>query len=146
MQDPTATLDKLNAITSKYKSLKKDFGDIETLIYMRKQLACYLFDLAIITGEAFEVFKEFEYDRKYTYETERLKIKKGQQTTVSDAEMQAAATAAPMRQSENQAESIYKRLYLIHNAGNEVLQTLNQHIANLRSEKSLEMKGQATQG
>jgi len=145
MQDPTATLDKLNAITSKYKSLKKDFGDIETLIYMRKQLACYLFDLAIIVGEAFEIFKEYEYNRKHTYETKRFELRRNQKATVTDSEIQAAAEAAPMRRNENDAEAIYKRLFLVHSAGNEVSHALNQHIANLRSEKSLEMKGQGTQ-
>ena len=145
MQDPTSTLDKLNAIVSKYKSLQRNFNDVETLIYMRKQLSCYLFDLATIVGEAFEAFKEFEYDRKYTHETERLRIKKSQTTTVSDAEAQAAALAAPMRKNENAAEAMYKRLYMVHQAGNEVLQTMNQHIANLRSEKSLEMKNQGAQ-
>lgn len=145
MQDPTSTLEAINKIISWYKAQKKGYNDIEYLIYTRRKLSCSLFELATIVGEAFEVFKEFEYDRKHTHETERLRIKKSQVTTVSDAEMQAAALAAPMRKNENQAEAMYKRLYMIHQAGNEVLQTLNQEIANLRSEKQLEMKGQASQ-
>ena len=146
MQDATEVLNEINKVVNWYKKQKSSYNDIDSLLYTRKHLSCWSFSLAEIVGEAYTLFKEYEYERKSSFEKERLRIKKTQSTSVADAEMQAAASSADMRKAENESEAIFKRLSLTLNATNEILQTLNQHIAHLRSEKQAEMKGQGSQG
>jgi len=117
---------------------------VEGLIEMRIKLSTLVFYVAGVEADAYEDFVTAEYNRKSKFiESKEYYVKSGE--SVAKAETLAEAAIIAERKAETQADAIHKRLQLIRLAAKEVLDCLNQHISNIKSEKRLEMTGQGSQ-
>ena len=124
----TAT-EHIARLINAYHSRGKN-APVEGLIEMRIKLSTLVFYVAGVEADAYEDFVTAEYNRKSKFiESKEYYVKSGESVA----------------KAETQADAIHKRLQLIRLAAKEVLDCLNQHISNIKSEKRLEMTGQGSQ-
>ena len=140
------TLERIQSAVSWYATIDRDYGDIVTLMEARRRLACHLFNFAMEVGELNREKNRKEHNRKSKYArlvSEALTKSAGK--NVAAAKESADFLTSFERGEETAAEAEYYAARLIHDAGNNVLDTLNQHISNLKQERRLEYSGQGSQ-
>jgi len=141
-----STLEKISAAVHWYAVLDRDYADIVTLMEARRRLACHLFNYAIEVGELNRDKNRTEPVRKSKYA--RLvneALAKSDGKNVAAAQQSADFNTSFERGEEGAAEAAYFAGRLIYDAGTNVLDTMNQHISNLKKERSLEYNGQGSQ-
>jgi len=140
------TLEKIQAAVQWYATIPPDFNDIGQLMEARRRLACHLFNFAIEVGELNREKNRTEHLRKSKYArivNETLAKTDGK--NVASAQQSADFQTSFERGEEGAAEAAYFAGRLIYDAGTNVLDTMNQHISNLKKERSMEFTGQGSQ-
>ncbi len=140
------TLEKIQAAVQWYATISPDFNDVAQLMEARRRLACHLFNFAIEVGELNHEKNRTEHTRKSKYArivNEALEKTDGK--NVAAAQQSADFKTSFERGEEAAAEAAYFAGRLIYDAGTNVLDTMNQHISNLKKERSLEYSGQGSQ-
>jgi hypothetical protein len=127
--------DQIEKIISGYHSLPADFADVDRLINARRLLSTHLFEYAQMVGAQKKLASHAELKRKATYAaTKQDLIAKGASAAKADAE--ATVVVAELMEDEYMADAELVAMRLIYEAAKDVLDTLNQHIANLRFERA----------
>lgn len=141
-----STLEKIQAAVSWYATVPPDYHDIGQLMEARRRLACHLFSFAIEISGLNKEKNRTEYLRKAKFArvvNEALKASGGK--NVASAQQEADFQVTEERAAESLAEAIYFSSRLIYDAGTNVLDTMNQHISNLKKERQNEYTGQGSQ-
>lgn len=129
-----------NCIREYYK-FPNDTADVDGLINLRRKLSGLKFGLAVEVGALYKAKNATEYARKAEFYSLRQKgIADG--LTASKAESEAYSAIIALMDAEQKADAEYRAASLILDSAGGVLETMNQHIANLRSEKRAETFGQ----
>lgn len=124
-----------------YYKLEKDTPDVDGLINLRRELSGLKFGLSVEVGSLYREKNATEYARKAEFYRLRQKgIADG--LTAAKAESEAYNEILALMNAEQKADAEYRAAALILESAGGVLETLNQHIANLRSEKRAETFGQ----
>ena len=137
--------DHITDCIREYYKFPNDTTDVDTLINLRKKLAGLKFGLSVSVGVLYKQKNSAEYSRKAEfYRIRQRLISEG--ASAAKAESEAQAEILELMDLEQQADAEYRAAYLILESAGGVLDTMNQHIANLRSEKRVETFGQGSQG
>lgn len=140
------TLERIQSAVSWYATIDRDYSDIVTLMEARRRLACHLFNFALEVAELNREKSRKEHLRKSKYArlvNEALTKTEGK--NVAAAQQSADFMTSFERGEEGAAEAEYYAARIIHDAGNNVLDCLNQHISNVKQERRLEYSGQGSQ-
>lgn len=134
MQDVQKVIAEATTIVEWYKTLQKDYSNIEDLMYARKVLSGNNFALCVSLGEARQTWKE----REFTTESVRRKtmaemLEEGMAVGKADAFARADSLLA--MDHEQQAESYFHTLKFLIDAIGEVSNTMMQHISTLKEER-----------
>lgn len=133
--------EQITNLVREYFQLKDDTPDIDRLINLRRLLSSLKFGFAIEVGTMYKRKNAAEHARKAEfYRLRQELVKSGHSAAKADSEAYAAIVA--LMDAEQLADSEYRAAALILDAAAGVLDTMNQHIANLRSEKKAEVFGQ----
>lgn len=144
MQTEKTTLDQIFEIVEYYHKIKKDFSDIETLQNGVRKLATLIFMYAGEVGDFYKEKNRTEFVRRSTFEKEKNRlIKTGESGTAAGAA--ALVFVERELQKEQQADAEYKAAHFLYESAKDVLQSMQQHVSNLKQEKRLEMAGGMTQ-
>lgn len=128
-------MDQIEQIIRGYLSLPADFADIDRLINARRLLAGRLFDFAVIVGAQKKAAAHSTMARKSKYaQVKQELIAQGASAAKADAE--ALVVVDDLMKDEYTADAELYALRLIYESGRDVLETMNQHIANLRFERA----------
>lgn len=141
-------LERICAAVSWYSTIDRDFNDITTLMEARRRLACHLFAFAMEVGELNREKSRKEHLRKSKYArtvSEMLEKSQGKTVSVTAAKEHADFKTMFERGEETASEAEYYAARVVYEAANNVLDTLSQHISNLKSERRLEYSGQGSQ-
>lgn len=127
--------EQIENIISGYHRLPADFADVDRLINARRLLATHLFEYAQMVGAQKKLAAGCEFRRKAKYaETKQDLITKGASAAKADAEAQVVVSE--LLNDEYMADAELVAMRLIYESAKDVLDTLNQHIANLRFERA----------
>ena len=143
-----STLERIQAAVIWYSTIDRDFNDIEKLMEARRRLACHLFAFAMEVGELNREKSRKEPLRKSKYArtvSEMLEKSEGKTVSVTAAKEHADFKTMFERGEETASEAEYYAARVVYEAANNVLDTLSQHISNLKSERRLEYSGQGSQ-
>jgi hypothetical protein len=140
------TLHNIESAVKWYAMLSADYNDINTLMNARRRLACHLFNFAIEIGELNREKNRTEHVRKSKYAMlVHDALVKSEGKNVASNQLIIDYKVSFERGEEGAAESTYYAGKLIYDAGTNVLDTMNQHISNLKKERSLEYSHQGSQ-
>lgn len=138
--------EKIQAAVQWYAALDAGFADIATLMEARRRLACHLFAFAVEVGELGREKNRVEHLRKSKYaRIVAESLEKSDGKGVAAAQVAAEHLTSHERGEEAAAEAAYYAAKVVMDAGNNVLDTMNQHISNLKAERRLEFSGQGSQ-
>ena len=132
------TLDQIFEIVEYYHKIKKDFSDIETLQNGVRKLATLIFMYAGEVGELYKEKNRTEFVRRSSFEREKNRL-------INDGTSGTAAGASALvfvekhLELEQNADAEYRAAYLLYESAKDVLQSMQQHVSNLKQEKRLEM-------
>jgi hypothetical protein len=143
-ENEKSVLDQIVDIVDFYYKVKEDFNDIERLQKGVRRLATLIFMYAGEVGSYYKEKNRTEFVRRSTFEKEKNRlIKTGESGTAAGA---AALVFVEMElQKEQQADAEYKAAHFLYESAKDVLQSMQQHVSNLKQEKRLEMAGGMTQ-
>lgn len=142
------TLERIQSAVVWYSTIDRDYADITTLMEARRRLACHLFAFAMEVGELNREKSRKEHLRKSKYArtvSEMLEKSQGKTVSVTAAKEHADFKTMFERGEETASEAEYYAARVVYEAANNVLDTLSQHISNLKSERRLEYSGQGSQ-
>jgi len=134
MNDDIEIFEKIESIIVWYNRLAKGFQDIQCLIDVRRKLATYSYNVAEITGNLKIDFDNAIFTRKNEFAKAKSKLMK-EGFSGTEAEAKAEIQIEEIRRIESSLSGSYSKSKLLLSQINEILSTLNQHIAYLRSEK-----------
>ena len=144
MESEKSTLDQIVEIVDFYYKIKEDFNDIERLQKGVRRLATLIFMYAGEVGSYYKEKNRTEFVRRSTFEKEKNRlIKTGESGTAAGAA--ALVFVERELQKEQQADAEYKAAHFLYESAKDVLQSMQQHVSNLKQEKRLEMAGGMTQ-
>ncbi len=134
MQGIDELIDEVITIVDWYKTLPKDYSNIEDLMYARQKICGDMFMLSVELGKARQSWKEFEF----TTESIRRKtmaqmLEEG--SPVGKADAYARADSMIAMEQEKLSESYYHRLKFMYDSSQEVNNTIMQHISVLKKER-----------
>ena len=133
--------DHITDCIREYYKFPNDTVDVDTLINLRRKLAGLKFGLSVSVGVLYKQKNATEHARKAEFYRLRQELVKGGHSAAK-ADCEAYAAIIALMDAEQLADSEYRAAALILDAAAGVLDTMNQHIANLRSEKKAEVFGQ----
>ena len=144
MESEKSTLDQIVEIVDFYYKIKEDFNDIERLQNGVRRLATLVFMYAGEVGDFYKEKNRTEFVRRSTFEREKKRlIKEGESGTAAGAA--AMVFVEKELSAETMADAEYKASYFLYESAKDVLQSMQQHVSNLKQEKRLEMAGGMTQ-
>lgn len=144
MEKEKSTLDQIVEIVDFYYKIEKDFTDIERLQKGVRRLATLIFMYAGEVGDFYKQKNATEFIRRSTFEKEKNRlIKAGESGTAAGAA--ALVFVEKELQNEQRADAEYKAAHFLYESAKDVLQSMQQHVSNLKQEKRLEMAGGMTQ-
>lgn len=136
--------DQIRAIIQAYYKTPKNGVDVETLMNMRRRLACLKYSLAASVGGMYEEKNGAEYRRKAAFAKAEAEAIAGNDTAAK-ARVKASEAVTELLKDEMLADAAYKAANMILEAVKDVLDAMAQHIANLRQERREEMAGNGSQ-
>lgn len=140
------SLEKIEKAIAWYQSIPADFNDIDMLLNCRRKLSTRLFELSIQLASLGRQRNAAEHARKSFEARRRYELTSAEEKPVqAKIAAQVTSEAASLFASESISDAEYTAAKLIYQAAMNVCDVMNQHIANLRSEKSREMINSASQ-
>jgi len=122
------------ALVRDYAKISKDTNDVDGLIDIARRLSTYKVGLAVRVSELYRDKVQAEFQRKAAYDRMRKdQIAAGLSATAADIEARAAITDLMKAEADTDTEYHAGRLILDHSR--DVLETLRQHIAELRQDR-----------
>jgi len=127
------TTQQIQQIVDWYHNLTPDFTGINDLMYQRIQLSTLLFYYSVELGE---VRKQWKMAEAETEISKRQAIKRmiDQGCPITKATEHGKIMSLDDYSTEKQLDGLYNSMKFIHDAAAEILNTINQHISNLKRE------------
>jgi hypothetical protein len=127
------TTQQIKQIVNWYHLLTPDYTGINELMYQRIQLATLLFYYSTELGEIRKQWKQCEA------QTEIAKRQAIQRMIENDCPITKATEHGKIMSldeyaTEKQYDGLYHSMKFVHDSANEILNTINQHISNLKRE------------
>ncbi len=140
--------ERVCAVVEWYASLPTDFADIDTLANKSRVLACANADLAMLAGQLAKAENVAEFQRKAMFARSRQSLLDSQvakSVAAAEAQVEADAEYLNLKKVEIEAagDSQAARLLLSHASA--VLDTMRQHISNLKTDRQNELAGRGSQ-
>lgn len=129
---------EIEKIVDWYRTIPKDFRDLETMTAAHRKMACLLFDYAGELGRKYEQAKAAEAALKIAYLKERTRLMTEENMSGVAADVRAKAATANELFGETAADVEYRTAQIQYQAAQDVLRVLGQHIATLKDERRLE--------
>lgn len=127
-----------------YRSLKKDFNDVGTLISARRLLSCRFYDFGHVVSNAKNRYNAAEWSRKAGYIVKKQElIATGD--SISKADAAAEDFVKDLRYDEMVAYNELQEVLLQYEGVKEVLSSMQQHISYLKDERRSEFSGTGSQ-
>ena len=127
-------IDEMSKVLRYYAELPSDFNDIERLIVAKRKLVHYSFYFSTEVGNALAIYNNSYNIRKSAYaKCVELNIKGGD--SVSKAQIVAEKDVEKLRETEGNAEALYRRVKGYQDALNQSIQSIMQDISYLKQEK-----------
>lgn len=128
-------LDKIRGIVDWWFKLKPGYTGIDEMLDRSRELSSLMYYLSEQVNSADKFKTQAETARKTKYNELRYKYLITEKCTVSKAETTASNDISEEISIENETAYYYRRLKTLHEASDEVLQTMRQHISRLKNEK-----------
>lgn len=127
------TTQQIEQIVDWYHNLTPDFTGINDLMYQRIQLSTLLFYYSVELGE---VRKQWKMAEAETEISKRQAIKQmiDEGCPITKATEHGKIMSLDDYSTEKQLDGLYNSMKFIHDAAAEILNTINQHISNLKRE------------
>jgi len=127
------TTQQIEQIVDWYHNLTPDFTGINDLMYQRIQLSTLLFYYSTELGE---VRKQWKMAEAETEISKRQAIKRmiDEGCPITKATEHGKIMSLDDYSTEKQLDGLYNSMKFIHDAAAEILNTINQHISNLKRE------------
>jgi len=127
------TTQQIEQIVDWYHNLTPDFTGINDLMYQRIQLSTLLFYYSVELGE---VRKQWKMAEAETEISKRQAIKRmiDEGCPITKATEHGKIMSLDDYSTEKQLDGLYNSMKFIHDAAAEILNTINQHISNLKRE------------
>jgi hypothetical protein len=127
------TTQQIEQIVDWYHNLTPDFTGINDLMYKRIQLSTLLFYYSVELGE---VRKQWKMAEAETEISKRQAIKRmiDEGCPITKATEHGKIMSLDDYSTEKQLDGLYNSMKFIHDAAAEILNTINQHISNLKRE------------
>lgn len=138
-------IEEITKIVTWYKSVGRDFRDVNTLMSARRSLACNLGEMAIQLAILYEQRNGCEFQRKNAHSEALRREMSVEKTTVSAAKIIADSEVKECLEREYEADSEYQKAKILYDAWKNVCDVMNQHVSSLKEEKRLEFSGQGSQ-
>lgn len=125
------TTQQIEQIVDWYHNLTPDFTGINDLMYQRIQLSTLLFYYSVELGE---VRKQWKMAEAETEISKRQAIKRmiDEGCPITKATEHGKIMSLDDYSTEKQLDGLYNSMKFIHDAATEILNTINQHISNLK--------------
>jgi hypothetical protein len=134
MQGIDELIEEVITIVDWYKTLPKDYSNIEDLMYARQKICGNMFMLSVELGKARQSWKEYEFiTESIRRKTMAQMIEKG--VAVGKADAHARADSMIAMEQENISESYFYRLKFMFDSSQEVNNTIMQHVSVLKKER-----------
>lgn len=135
---------KIEKIVAWYGGLPKDYTDVESMLYARKQLSTALFSFAGEVGDLYADKISAEFRRKSKIDRLTTEHITGGDSAAA-AEKKAKDEAIEEAKQEVVADGLWKKADLLRIHAFAILDTMNQHISSLKQERRLEATAQGSQ-
>jgi hypothetical protein len=145
MSNTQSLADRITDLVRAYHRLPTNTPNIDQLLDLRRHLATLKFGFAVEVGNLYQERNGAEFRRKSNFARVKADHIAGGDSAAK-AEAAAEVACEELRKEESHADAMYRGAYLILEAAKDVLDTMAQHIANVRQEKRLETTGQGSQG
>ena len=139
-----ATSELITDAVQWYGSIPRDFADVDLLLRTQREFARRLYMFALEVGMLYKNRNRTEFQRK----AEFARLRKGYIVplgSVAKAESEALVEVEALLDIEQQADGEYVAAKLLLDHARDVLQSMVQHISNLKAEKRSEMSGTGSQ-
>lgn len=140
---PTSEL--ITDVVMWYRSLTKDFADVDLLLRTQREFAARLYDFANEVGRLYENRNQTEFQRKAAFASEKHKRLPPVSKSISQAEIEAEVAIEPLLDIEQKADSEYVAARLLLDHASDVLKAMTQHLSHLKAEKRAETYGVGSQ-
>ena len=140
METEKSTLEQITDLIRWYNKLSKGYHNVTDLQDSVRKMATLIFYFAVEVGEAYEQKNQKEFGRKASFSREQdYAMKDGKSAAAAEAIARKAVES--LLDLEQQADSIYRKSYLLLESAKDVMEAMRQHISNLKQERSLELRG-----
>jgi hypothetical protein len=131
------TLSRITKILNWYYQTPKDYADIDTMLYNRKQLSVESVALAVIVGEFKAEYDSTYFKRKVAFSKafEQIKSTATEKITDSVAVHKANIEIEPIEDIEKNLSGQFEKGKMILKQVNEVLSSMQQQLSYLKKEK-----------
>lgn len=121
-------LNKINDIISNYE--QKEKLSIDELMNSARVLSTQLYLVADAIGEAGKIYRKYNFERKLEFSRKTVFYSK--ENSISKSEHMARDAVSELQKKEVEAESSYEKGRLLFRSIDNVLQRMNQEIAEER--------------
>jgi hypothetical protein len=140
-QPNKSILDQIEDVVKFYHGLPRDYNDIKRLQSVLRGLATLIFYYGQEVGALQKQKKRTEFAYKAAVMRERERLMKDENKSAAAAEVAAKEANLDLMDAEQQADAEHYAARIIYDSANGVLETMRQHIASMKTERDLEMKG-----
>jgi len=128
-----------------YSKLQRDFNDVQRLMSARRSISCNLALMASQIGQLYEQKNATETMRKAAHSEALREAMEKQGTSAAQAKIMADNAILNELARESQADTEYRRGWILYEAWKNVCDVMSQHVSNLKAERHSEYTGQGSQ-
>ena len=125
---------RIEQIVTWYHKLPKDFTGITDLMYHRVQLSTLMFYYAVELGAVRKQWKKYECETEIAKRS-GIKNAMDQGNPISKSIEIGKYSCLDEYAVEKQYDGLYNSMKFVYDASTEILNTINQHISNLKKEQ-----------
>jgi hypothetical protein len=126
---------ELMQVVTWYKKLKKDYSNIEDLMYARKRITTIQFMLSVELGNLRQQWKEAEIQTEIVRRSKAFELIQ-ENCAMTKVQEISRYESIPQLEMERLADAEYNALKFMIDATQEVGNSMMQHISQLKLEKS----------
>lgn len=141
-RDYIAAIDR---VSRWYAALPRDFNDVQHLMSARRSLACNLTLMASQIGQLYEQKNATETLRKAAHSEALREAMERPGTSAASAKIIADNAILNELARESQADTEYRRGWILYESWKNICDVMSQHISNLKAERHSEFTGQGSQ-
>ena len=135
----------ISRVVDWYYKLPRDFADVAHLMSARRSLSCNLALMASQIGQLYEQKNATETLRKAAHSEALRDAMEKPGTSAASAKIIADNSILNELARESQADTEYRRGWILYESWKNVCDVMSQHVSNLKAERHSEYTGQGSQ-